>query len=150
MDHIDVTPDSSLPAYLSIPTDAKSALPARSLSVNELLQYEFPNPFWTPYAGGHVPTWSSSPPHHVHTTVLLSYGIPQRKVTQELLLDLQQLPSAPQSINRAALSSCFPAFCPSGCYLSGIAYPRHTSPRCHGGEASIQASPFTRTRWVVS
>ena len=74
--------------------------------MSELLQYEFPNPFWTPCAGGHVPTWPSSPPHHVHTAVLLSYGIPQRKVMQELLLDLQRLPSAPQSINRAALSSC--------------------------------------------
>ena len=138
MDHIDVTPDSSPPVYLSIPSDAESALPARSVSVNELLQYEFPNPFWTPYAGGHAPTWSSSPPHHVYTAVLLSYGIPQRKVTQELLLDLQRLPLPNLSIRpRSRHAMPFPAFCPSGCYLSGIGYPRHTSPQCHGGEASI-------------
>src|ERR1700753_986584 len=166
MDHIDVTPDSSPPVYLSIPSDAESALPARSVSVNELLQYEFPNPFWTPYAGGHVPTWSSSPPHHVHTAVLLSHGIPQRKVAQELLLDLQRLPSAPQSINRAALLLCeaLPSLLPiwvlsfwdclSEAYITSMSWRRslhlslpihqntmgHPEDQEHADEASVDSS----------
>ena len=106
MDHIDITPDPSPPVYLSIPFNAESALPGRSLSVTEILQHEFPSPFWAPCGSPWAPAWSNASLHQVRLVVLLTCGVPQRELLRKLLFSVQGLQSAPRSINRAALSSC--------------------------------------------
>jgi len=105
MDIIEVTPDPPPPAYLTIPFDIKSILPKRHLSVAELLRYEFPNPFRAPHHSSAVPAWSDLPLHSIDATHLLSCAVPQQETVRRLLLDLQQLVSAPQSFNRASVSS---------------------------------------------
>jgi hypothetical protein len=106
MNHIDIAPDPSPPAYLSIPPDMESALPGRSLSVTELLQHKCPSPFWPPCDSPCAPAWSDASPHQVRLAVLLTCGVPQRELLRKLLFGVQQLPSNPRSINWAALSSC--------------------------------------------
>ena len=106
MYHINVTLDPSPPAYLSIPFNVESALPGRSLSVTELLQHKFPSPFWAPCGSPCAPAWSNASPHQVRLVVLLTCRVPQRELLRKLLFSIQGLPSAPRSINQAALSSC--------------------------------------------
>jgi len=104
MDDIEITPDPPLPACLAIPFDIESALPGRSLTVAELLQYKFPNPFATPHNGTGVPVWSTSPPHDVDAMLLLSCTVPPWETVKHLLLDIQWLTPTPQSLSRAAVS----------------------------------------------
>ena len=106
MDGIEIAPDPPTPAYLTIPFDDKSFLPRKCLSVAKLLQYEFPNPFWTPHNGASIQIWSDSPPHDIQAALLLSCTVPQWETVRRLLLEVQQLTSTPQSFNRTAVSSC--------------------------------------------
>ena len=106
MDFIEISPDPPLPAYLSIPADAKSLLPERCLSVTEFLQYKFPGSFHQAphnHTGGTV--WSDSPPQEIRVGLLLACTVPQWETVKQLLLDVRQLASAPRSINRVAITS---------------------------------------------
>ena len=54
IDHIEIAPDPPMSVCLAIPLNIELTLPRRCLSVPKLLQYEFPNPFWTPYDGAGI------------------------------------------------------------------------------------------------
>ena len=58
MDAIEIAPGPPLSTCLIIPLNAELVLPGRSLTVAELLQYKFPNPFTTPHHGFDIPVWS--------------------------------------------------------------------------------------------
>ena len=108
MDFIEIAPDPPTPAYLSIPPDAESVIPGRSLSAADLLRYEFQNPFWVPYNGtsSGVPAWSGFPPHEVCARLLLSCVVPRRGTIKQLLSELRRLSSTPQLLAWAAVSPC--------------------------------------------
>ena len=105
MDSIEVAPDPPPPAYLAIPFDAESVLPKRSLSVTELLQYNFPNLSQVPHEDAGIPVWSEAPPHDVNATLLLSCVVPRWETVKWLLLDVWRLASTPRSFSRASVSS---------------------------------------------
>jgi hypothetical protein len=105
MDSIEVAPDPPPPAYLAIPFDAESVLPKRSLSVTELLQYDFPNLSQVPHEDAGIPVWSEAPPHDVTATLLLSCVVPRWETVKWLLLDVRRLASAPRSFSRASVLS---------------------------------------------
>jgi len=107
MDYIEIAPDPPAPAYLTIPFNDESVLPRRCLSVMGLLQYEFPVPFWSsPRNGTSLQVWSDSPPHDICATLLLGCAVPQWGTVRQLLLEVRQLASTPQSFSRVAVSSC--------------------------------------------
>ena len=114
MDHVEIAPNPPIPVRLIIPLNIEPTLPRRHLPVSKLLQYEFSNPFWTPHDGTGIQVWSDSPPHEIHATLLLSCTVPQWETVKQLLLEVQQLVSTPQSFNWAAVSlsealpSCLP------------------------------------------
>jgi len=103
---IEIAPDPPMPAYLTIPFNDESVLPRRCLSVAELLRYEFLNPFWAPRNGTSIQVWSDSPPHDVCATLLLGCAVPQWGTVRQLLLEVRQLTSTPQSFSRVAVLSC--------------------------------------------
>jgi hypothetical protein len=103
MDTIEVFPNPPPPASLVIPSDVESVLPGRSLTVAELLQYVFPNPFTTPRDGARTPAWLDLPPHNVNARLLLSCTVPRWETVKHLLSDVRHLASTPQSLSRAAV-----------------------------------------------
>ena len=103
MDAIEITPDPPVPTCLIIPFDAELVLPGRGLTVAELLQYEFLNPFTTPYCAVSIPVWSDSPPSDVHPTLLLDHLVPHWDTVKQLLSDFRKLAPTPRSLSWAAV-----------------------------------------------
>ena len=53
-----------------------------------------------------IQVWSDSPPHDVCATLLLGCTVPQWGTVRQLLLEVRQLASTPQSFSRVAVLSC--------------------------------------------
>jgi len=103
MDTIEIAPDPPLPTCLIIPFNAELVLPGRSLTVAELLQYEFINPFTAPHHGVSIPVWSDSPPPNINPALLLNHPVPHWDTVKQLLSDFQKLTPAPRSLSWAAV-----------------------------------------------
>ena len=103
MDVIEIPPDPPSPTFLAIPFNAELVLPGKSLTVTELLRYEFPNLFVTRCGGANTRTWLDLAPHDIDPALLLSCAIPRWETVKQLLSDVRGLTPAPQSLNRDAV-----------------------------------------------